>query len=511
MTPAENAPANPPVNPVVEAMAAADAAYDAGSFDEAARRYARVLAFAPAHPLLLYNVAAARRDAGAPRESAPWFLRVTFVDPNLVQARAATGEVMLALGRMAEAVTHLTGAAALAPTDGEARRRMGDAVKSAGDFAGAVAIYRRSAALAPDRAPTWFNLGVTEADRFHHDDAIIAHRRAAAAAPDDVAARFNLAHELLLRGRLAEGFAAYECRFDGVVPRPAHPLPWWRGESLVGRRVLLFAEQGHGDGIQFARFATMVAASGAAMVGIEAPPALTRLLATVPGVDRVHPLGGTPPGNYDLFAPLMSLPHLFGITSGSVPATVPYLFPPPSSESLRERLRVGFAGRDVPRIGLVWSGDARPHDRRQNEANRRRRVPLPMLLDALEGFDCLPVSLQLGEGRDELVADPRRARVFDPMDAVADFADTAAVVAELDVVVSVCTAAAHLVGAMGRPVFIPLAFRACWRWMEGRDDSPWYPDARLFRQRAEGDWTPVIGGIVDALKGFSIPNHRRRW
>lgn len=485
-----------------ELMAAADAAYDAGRFGLAARTYARLAGVAPFHPMPLFNMAAALRDGGDRAAAETWFRRAAAAaaaQPEQVeQASAAAAGCALALGRTAAAVELAAQAVAAAPQSAQRRQELADAVKTTGDDDRAAALYRRALTLDPARGAAWFNLGVTLGDAgARPDEAAQAAARAAAIDPTDARARFNLAWELLASGRLREGFAAFEGRFNGVVARPTTPLPWWAGESLVGKRVLLFAEQGHGDGIQFARYATAVARAGAASVGVEAPPAVVRLLASVPGVARVHPAGAAPVDEYDLFCPLMSLPHLFAADVGSIPAAVPYVADRfPGDEKLE---RWFPAGDDRFRVGLVWSGEARRRDPRQFAANLRRSLTPERAAPLLDVPGVVFYSLQWGEDRAALQAPPFAGRLIDPMDDVSDMADTAGLIRRLDLVISVCTAAAHLAGAMGKPTWIPLAQRPCWRWMRDRDDSPWYPGVRLFRQIRPGDWEPVVRRMAAAL------------
>lgn len=470
-----------------ELMAAADAAYDAGRFEAAGDMYARLAAVAPAHPAPLFNLGAARRDSGDLAAAYVWFWRAARVLPAPVQALTAAASCALKLGWFDQTVAAMTAAVRAAPDDAVAAQGLADAVKSGGDDNRAAALYRRALALNPAGQAIWFNLGVTLGDGCQHDAAAAAHRRAVTLAPADAAARFSLACELLTLGRLEDGFAAYESRFDAGGGRPATPLPWWRGEPLAGKRILLLAEQGHGDGLQFARYAPMVAAAGAATVGIEAPPALTRLLATVPGVTRVHALGESRAADYDLFCPLMSLPRLFGTSLATIPGGIPYIADRFDDD---ERLDHWFPAHDRRlKIGLAWSGEVRRNDPRQFAANRRRSLALADLAPLLTAApDAAFYSLQLGEPRGELAASPFAKLIVDPMNDVADFADSAALVRRLDLVISVCTATAHLAGALGKPLWLPLARRACWRWLTGRNDSPWYPSAKLFRQTTAGDW-----------------------
>ena len=293
----------------------------------------------------------------------------------------------------------------------------------------------------------------------------------------------------LLLGDYTRGWALYEQRFgvaDHDPPRPDQTVIDL--ETVAGKRVLLLPEQGRGDLIQFARYAPLLAARGARVV-VQTYANLKPLMATLEGVEAVVAEDEPEPA-YDLATPLLSLPLAFGTTVQTVPAAIPYLRVPPD-HAARWRDRLGPRAR--PRIGLAWSGAV------GHGADRRRSMALETLapLLRLDAYEFHAVQT------DTRPADrawwDANARLRDHRDALKDFADTAALLAELDLVIAVDTSAAHLAGALGRPVWLMIAQAPDWRWMLGRDDSPWYPTARLFRQRRAGDWAEVVARIADAL------------
>ncbi|HMA51801.1 MAG TPA: glycosyltransferase family 9 protein, partial [Magnetospirillaceae bacterium] len=254
--------------------------------------------------------------------------------------------------------------------------------------------------------------------------------------------------------------------------------------------ILLHAEQGLGDTVQFIRFAAPIAALGARVV-VEAAPSLTRLLATAPGVAATYPAGGPLP-EFDFHLPLMSAPHRLGITLAALPADTPYLKAPhaPSRQRLSAwpGVKVGLAWAGNPALTLPWSADA----------NARRSIALDQLRPLLEMEGVTIVSLQ---------KDIRAPGLVDLMEEMTDFADTAALVEALDLVITVDTSVAHLAGALDKPVWILSRFDGCWRWLGHRADSPWYPSARLFHQKTRDDWAPVIGEVVIALRSFVKKTH----
>jgi hypothetical protein len=267
--------------------------------------------------------------------------------------------------------------------------------------------------------------------------------------------------------------------------------PLWDGRTdLAGKRVLLVGEQGLGDTIQFSRFARLVAARGASVV-LGADPPLRRLMAGLAGVDAVA-VPGEPEPAYDLFCPLMSLPGRFGLTVADVGMEAPYLRADPRAVAAW-RGRLGA----LPwlKVGLVWSGAPRPESRMAVRTDRRRSVSLAGLAPVLAVPGVTFVSLQKGVARDQAAGWP----IVDWTGELEDFADTAALIEALDLVISVDTSVAHATGALGRPVWVLNRFDRCWRWLTGRSDTRWYPTMRLFTQGVPGDWGSVVAEVVEAL------------
>lgn len=302
---------------------------------------------------------------------------------------------------------------------------------------------------------------------------------------------------LFKAGYLREGFRAWETRFldpgylerEGIPRQGRWPLdvPPWAGpeEPLDGKTVLLWTEQGYGDAIQFIRYAPMVADLGARVI-VGCQPELQRLFRTVKGVDAVYTLSELRQAHYDYHAPVLSLPYLFGTTVETIPATVPYVTAPAGASA-------SLDAEGPLKVGLAWAG----HPRQSEDA--RRSMPLRMMrpLLSLPGIDWY--SLQVGAASAQINVLGLSGIVQDLSPRLHDFADTAAVIDQLDLVVTVDTSVAHLAGALGKPVWILLAHDADWRWMEYRLDSPWYPTARLFRQPWPGNWMSVIEDVREAL------------
>ncbi|MGE0725128.1 MAG: tetratricopeptide repeat protein [Alphaproteobacteria bacterium] len=420
-------------------------------------------------------------------------------DPDFVEAIHNLGRVLADDGRHREAAEEFRRAIALAPGFTAARHGLSAALREGGHFREALQALDQVIAAEGETPDRLNERGILLFLNRRPAEAVAAYDRALAAAPQFAPPRFNRSISLLLMGDLARGWEAYEHRFETDQCRPIpFAQPRWNGEPVEGRTIVLWGEQGHGDTLHFVRYAPMVARRGAT-VALMVQRGLVRLLQSVAGVDRVVAFG-QPVGRHDLHCPLLSLPRLFGTTLETIPADVPYLAPDAAA-------RARWAGRFPPggrkRVGLVWAGAAREHSPMMSATDQRRSVPLEALMPLFVARDADFVSLQHGPPREELARSALAGRIADPMAEVADFADTAAIVEQLDLVITVDTAVAHLAGALGKPVWVLSRHDGCWRWLEDRDDTPWYPTMRLFRQSAPGEWGDPIARAADALLSFT--------
>ncbi len=322
----------------------------------------------------------------------------------------------------------------------------------------------------------------------------------------DAQIRVNRVVALLRAGRWAEAWPDYEWRLKLAGHATMRPrlLPALATlPDLAGRTVLIVHEDGYGDTLHFARYLPLLAARGArVIVGVPAP--LTRIMRSVDGVAAVHTLDDPYP-HHDAYCPFFSLPRAFATTPDSIPAPIPYFRANPAS--------VRHWSARLPaaplRVGLVWAGQARPMLPGFVTLDGRRSMALAVLAPLAAIPDVLFISLQYGPEGAQAATPPSGMTLFDPMADVADFADTAAIVANLDLVISVDTSVVHLAGALGKPVFLLDRYDHCWRWLSGRDDSPWYPALRIFRQTRIGDWDPVVARVAAALAGFAARSRAR--
>jgi len=435
-------------------------------------------------------------DSGQPGEAIRHIERAIAAREDFAEAHNNLGMALEAAGRVDQAIASLRRALALRPGYAEAHNNLGNALKAAGRFDEAVASYRAALDLRGGYAEAWNNLGLALQDQRRIEDALDSFRRAQAARPGFAEAHWNEALALLLKGDFGAGWPLYEWRWQALGSRRLvrdFAEPRWLGDApLEGRTLLVHYEQGFGDTLQMLRYVPLLESRGARVV-VEVPPSLASLAASLPGSPLIVAEGAALPP-FDLQCPLMSLPMAFGTTLATVPARVPYLHAPDAARA-RWRDRLGAASR--ARIGLAWAGSAG-----HTSAMRLRTLPLERLLPLLEAgaeFVSLQKDYPAGE-RERLLAD---GRICDFSGEIADFADTAALIEQCDLVISVDTAVAHLAGAMAKPVWVLLPAVPDYRWMLDREDSPWYPTMRLFRQGSFGDWVSVLDRLVAELRAIS--------
>ena len=434
------------------------AAHQRGDLNTAERAYRAALAIDSEHPLALHYLGVVLHQRGGHGDALPLLERAVALVPHEPEFHNNLGLVLAALDRNNEAV----------------------------------AAYRRALARKSDHVTAWNNVGLAWQAMNRLPDAVAAFRRALALSPAFAQAHWNLALALLAQAEYAEGFREYEWRLQlaelgGRAPKLS--LPRWQGEDLRGKTLLLTAEQGIGDALQFIRFASRLADRGA-RVSVQARGELRDLLATAPGVAAT--IGSNDDVSaFDFELPLLSLPHRLGLAAPNADATARYL---QSDATRRETLAVLLPRADLPakRIGIAWAGA--PHHRN----DRRRSLPLAALAPLFSLPGTRWHSLQKGPATSQL-AQVHEARDIVPLAPDADFAHTAALVDLLDAVVTVDTSIAHLAGALGKPSYVLLPFAPDWRWGIAGSRTPWYPTARLFRQPSIGDWTSVVASLRDTL------------
>jgi tetratricopeptide (TPR) repeat protein len=439
----------------------------------------------------------------APVEALASFERALKLRPEFAQAWSNRACVLRDLGRPADALTSCDQAIALQPDYADAWSNRANALSDLNRPQDAQLSYQKAIEFTPAFADAWNNLGLTLVDLNQHEQALQSYERALSLNPEFAEAHWNKSLCLLQMGRFEEGWQQYEWRWKRnriKASQRGFEQPLWLGDFPIdGKTILLHAEQGLGDTLQFCRYAALVSALGAKVV-LEVPAELIRLVTNLDGVAQLIEQGQPLPP-FDCHCPLLSLPLAFRTDLTNMPGQVPYLFADVhASQRWAERLgHDAHANREL-KVGLVWAGGNRPHVAELRKNDARRSITLEALRPILDVPHVRFYSLQKGPAAQQLAQLPELGqRIIDYTDELANFADTAALVANLDLVISVDTAVAHLAGALGKPVWILNRFDTCWRWMLERQDSPWYSGAQLFRQPALGDWESAIQSARAAL------------
>ncbi|NVO12737.1 MAG: tetratricopeptide repeat protein [Rhodoplanes sp.] len=464
----------------------------------------RALAVAPGASAALVGRGNALVDLDRPAEALAAFDRVLRADPADGSALVGRANALAGLGRRGEALATYERALAAAPDLVDALIGQGLVLRDLDRPDDAEVGLAQALARDPGRIDAWLGRALALCDLHRQAEAVTCLERAVAIDPGRADAQFVLAVVRLQRGDLAAGWAGYEWRWsfgqarrDGVTPIP--PPTVRDPAALRGRSVLLVAEQGLGDTLQFFRYAPLLAAAGAHVTVAVHPPLAPLLAAADPSVTVTAQGPALPPADHRLA--LLSLPLVFGTTLDRVPAAVPYVRSDPSRVAAW-RARLGPPDR--LRVAVAWSGNP------ANADDRRRSIPLHDLAPLLDrDVAWLAVQKDLRPADAEVAAARPGLRLLGP--ELRDFADTAAVLDLVDLVVAVDTGVVHLAGAMGRPVWVLLPFNPDWRWLLDRADSPWYPTARLFRQSARGDWTGVIRDVGAALDRLATARRAARF
>jgi len=457
-------------------------------FDLALASYDQALAARPDYAEALSNRGDVLRQLGRLQDALESYDRALTVLPGYAEAHSDRGNVLKALRRFDDAVASYDGALRLRPDYPEALSNRAVSLQALDRLDEALESCDRALALRADSVEALTNRASVLQELRRFDEALASYDSAAALAPDDVLAQMNRAFLLLLTGDFAKGWPAYEWRrkLPSWLER-GFTQPEWSGEDIAGKRLLLHAEQGFGDTIQFARYAALAATRSADVV-LEVQPSLEPLLSGLFGVEVIAAGRDHFPA-FDLHCPLLSLPYRFATTPETIPGGVPYIVAPANRIAAWEsRLPA-----DGLRIGLAWSGHP------DNVRDHERSIPFARLAPLFDIPGARFVSLQKDIRATDADDVSRCGNLIDLRHELRDFADTAAVIAQLDLVITVDTAVAHLAGAMGKPVWMLLPRVPDFRWLLDRATSPWYPSARLFRKGQMDSWNDVIAGVTSEL------------
>ena len=430
------------------------------------------------------------------------FRNTLLLAPQLMEAHVNLGLLLCKRASFGEAEHHYRAAIAFAPDRIEALIHFGAMLAGQKRFAEAETAYRQALAIDTRSPEALSNLGVLLACLKREREAEACYRAALSVAPGYRNAHFNLAYLLLRQGRFEEGWAAFESR-DWYARLDNHfALPRWQGEQLTGKTLMIGFEGGHGDLIQFCRYVSMAKGQGAAGIAIVCQPSLKALLTRLAGVDEVIAFDEyVPASGWDYWTPALSFPFILRTRLDTIPADLPYLHADPIK--IAQFAHLTAVDRRQLRIGLAWKGNPRF----ENDSDRSL-ASLDVLAPLGELRNTCFFSLQKGAGEHEARWPGQSLAITDLSPHLGDFDDTAAIIMNLDLVISVDTAVAHLAGALGKPCWVLLPeYKTDWRWLTERDDSPWYPyTMRLFRQTEAGNWTSVIAAVAAALRDLIATN-----
>jgi Flp pilus assembly protein TadD len=483
-----------------------------GKTEDAISRYRKAIELAPDHALAMYNLANALKENRQPEEAVAWYQRSLSLRANHADGYNNLGTTLKDLSHYDEAIAAFRKAISLKPGMAVFHNNLGLALEATGRSGQAVTACRQAIDCDPNFAEAHRNLADSLRRLGRCGEAIEHYRTALRLRPDYAEAEWNLSIAYLLDGQLDKGFALYHRRHDPSLKITTYPhryeVPRWDGSSFVQKTILVHCEQGLGDSIQFVRYLPMVKSRGGRVL-LEVPKTLLDLFKGVPGVDELLEFSPdrktTAP--FDLFAAIMDLPAIFQTTLETIPNSVPYVFTPKDRiKTFRQR-----NSSDDFRAGFVWSGNPQNPDNLNRACRPEHFFELTKIgrlkLYSLQKpgmSEAMKVEIEANTGL--------RDRIVDLSSDLHDMADTAAAIESLDLVITVDTSVAHLAGAMNKPVWILLSASADWRWLLNRDDCPWYPSARLIRQKTLGDWTDVFARIGRSLETImqSDPTNRDR-
>jgi len=462
-----------------------------GRLEEAAKHYTKALKLKPEFPEALHSFGITLTHLNKPKEAADAIRKSLQLNPNNAPAYCDLGHAYWKVERMAEATECFVRALKIDPEFSAAHTNMAAVHFKNNQPEDAIISARRAIALNPNDPASFNTLGGALHQLGEIDEGYQHMVRGAAIDPDNPETRFNMGISLLMRGNFEQGWREFNYRLKNKLLKldRGFKQPIWRGENLDDRTLLIYSEQGLGDTVQFGRYLPHVKAKAPNVI-FEVEEKLVEILRPLTGDIPIFVKGKQRLPEFDVYAPLASLPGIFGTTLETIPADVPYLFADPDRVKWwRDRL----AGSGV-KVGLTWVGNPEY----SNDLNRSMPLDAVRPLPSLKGIRWY--SLQIGERTQDLRA-PWAAPIEDLSQEVDTFPETAAAMMNLDLIISVDTSLAHLAGALGRRVWMQLGHVADWRWLRVRNDSPWYPTIQLFRQRSRGDWVGVIELIKNALLG----------
>lgn len=446
----------------------------------------------------LHEQAIAFMNRGQYGQAIDCFQQALFIQPDYASAYNNRANCLKTLGNAFDAVLNYDRALQLEPAIAEYHSNRGAALMDLGQIEAAIASYRTAIAIRPNLDVAYRNLGNAMRAKGLIPEASVLYRKALEITPENADAHLALSLALLEMGKYKEGWKEYEWRFKSQLPSRGLPFPEWHGKKIgKDKAVLIYSEQGHGDTLQFCRYAEIVKKRCGGTVYIECRQPLVRLIKTVSGCDGVIPFGDPIPKNVTHCIAMLSIPRVVGTTVKNIPNKVPYLFVNHErSDMWTKDLALLPPGM---KIGICWAGMSRPSQPNAQLIDERRSTALKQFAPLAEVKGVSWVSLQLGPPLAQIQEPPPGMKILDVAEQLDDFYDTASLIARLDLVITVDTAVCHVAGALGVPTWMLSRFDGCWRWLGPRSDSPWYPTLRQYRQPKSGDWYSVMKAAAEDL------------
>ncbi|MBM4146316.1 MAG: tetratricopeptide repeat protein [Nitrospira sp.] len=476
--------------------------YQLGDNDFALKHISESLSLNPSNAEAYYNLGNIFKDRKQLDEAMTWYQKALQVDPNIPQIYLNLGYIFREKEQFDECVTNYRKALQIDPFNAAIYYNLGNVFQDQDKPDASIKYFQKAIQLDPNLLDAYINMGIAFYDKQQLDSAIMIYQEALKFNPNLADAHWNLSHALLLSGNFKEGWKEYEWRWK-VKELYQNSLPQtynfsqekWDGSDITGLSILLYSEQGFGDTMQFIRYVSLLAQRCSRVI-VECPKALTTLLRNVKEIDQIIECGSPRPA-FDVHCPLLSLPLVFNTTIETIPAKVPYMFADPALvRKWREKIQNDIA---TLKIGLVWATDRLP---------KKKSCSLEIFSSLAQMNDITFYSLQKGKADIQAKYPPVGMKLINYAEEIKDFSDTAALIANLDLIISIDTAVAHLAGAMGKPVWTMLPFAPDWRWMLKREDSPWYPTMKLFRQPFPGDWGSVLSRIETEIGKLLNKTHQ---
>lgn len=474
-----------------------------GQLMMAAERYEQALRLKPDYVEAMVNLGMTLSQMGNNDQSrqwldvaATWFDKALQADPNNTVALNNLGNILRQKGEPAQAITYYRRALTVRPDYIDAIINMSISMRDVGRLDDALLCCAEAIRLQPQSVDARINAGTFLQELARHREAAALFDEALALKPTSIDAKWNQSLSLLALGDYQAGWALHEIGLGALHMRGESMAPEkrWQGENFVGKNLLLWSEQGLGDSLHFIRYAQMCKARGGRVI-VMCPRSLRNLFSNAPYIDELPVQVNEE--DFDLHAPLMSLPYIFGTTVDTIPTNIPYV---QIGQAARAKWAGCLAGATGLKVGLVWAGNPRENLPNAHRIDRRRSMTLEMLRPLFDVPGISFVSLQMGEAATAQIDHyGLRDRLLDPMENVKNFEDTGAIIEQLDLVIAVDTSVVHLAGGLGKPVWVLSRFDACWRWLGNAPQNPWYPNARIFGQSAPGDWAGVVARVRQAL------------